>query len=77
MEERFAGYLRTICGLQAGRPKEIEMITFILLAVFAMIGIAFLVVAYTANQRKRAGQSGVSEVHHQEVRRPRAVPPGL
>jgi bacteriorhodopsin len=70
MGERFA-------GPHVGRPKEIEMITFILLAVFAIIGIAFFVVAYTANQRKRAGQSGMSEVHHQQVTRPRAVPPGL
>ena len=53
------------------------MITFILLAVFAMIGVTFFLVAYTANQRKRAGQSGMAEVHHQQITRPRAVPPGV
>jgi hypothetical protein len=53
------------------------MLTFILLAVFAVIGVTFFLVAYSANQRKRAGQSGMSEVRHQQVIRPRAVPPGL
>ena len=52
------------------------MITFILLAVFAIIGIACLVVAYSANQRKRAGQSGVDAVNNQQTRQPRATPPG-
>lgn len=51
------------------------MITFILLAVFAIIGIALAVVAYGANQRKRAGQSGVGAVNNQETRHPRATPP--
>jgi hypothetical protein len=66
-------------GLRATRlrAKEVEMITFILLAVFAIIGVTFFLVAYTANQRKRAGQSGTSAVHHQQVTRPRSVPPGL
>ena len=50
------------------------MITFILLAVFAMIGVALAVVAYSANQRKRAGMSGVAAVHNQQVSRPRATP---
>jgi hypothetical protein len=51
------------------------MLTFILLAVFAIIGIAFLVVAYSANQRKRAGQSGVDSVNNQQIKTPRATPP--
>ncbi len=53
------------------------MITFILLAVFAIIGIAFFVVAYSANQRKRAGQSGIDSIHYQRSQypHPRATPP--
>jgi hypothetical protein len=51
------------------------MTTFILLAVFAMMGIAFLVVAYSANQRKRAGQTGIDSVHYQRSQYPRATPP--
>jgi hypothetical protein len=52
------------------------MITLILLAVFAIIGIAAFLIAYTANQRKRAGQSAASEVRAQQnVERPRATPP--
>lgn len=51
------------------------MLTFILLAVFAVIGIAWFLVAYSANQRKRAGQSGIDAVNNQQVRRPRATPP--
>ena len=51
------------------------MITFILLAVFAIIGITFFLVAYTANQRKRAGQSGTDAVNNQQSRHPRATPP--
>jgi cbb3-type cytochrome oxidase subunit 3 len=50
------------------------MITFILLAVFAMLGIAFFVVAYSANQRKRAGQSGTGFVHFRQSQYPRAMP---
>ena len=42
------------------------MITFILLAVFAIIGIAGIIISYTANQRKRAGQSGKAEVNAQQ-----------
>ncbi len=34
------------------------MITFILLAAFFMIAVLFGLIAYSANQRKRAGQSG-------------------
>ncbi|HTV09794.1 MAG TPA: hypothetical protein VMD97_12195 [Candidatus Aquilonibacter sp.] len=52
------------------------MVTFILLAVFAIIGIAFFVVAYSANQRKRAGQSGIDAVQNQRQTGPRATPPG-
>jgi cbb3-type cytochrome oxidase subunit 3 len=51
------------------------MITFIFLAVFAMIGIAFVVVAYSANQRKRAAQSGIGFIHYQRSQYPRVVPP--
>lgn len=53
------------------------MLTFILLAVFAIIGITFFLVAYTANQRRRAGQSGLDAVHHQQVTRPRGSTPGF
>ena len=53
------------------------MITFILLAVFAIIGIALAVVAYSANQRRRAGMSGTDSVHNQQVTRPRATPPSV
>jgi hypothetical protein len=53
------------------------MLTFILLAVFAVIGIAWFLVAYSANQRKRSGQSGVDSVNQQQqTPRPRATPPG-
>jgi cbb3-type cytochrome oxidase subunit 3 len=41
------------------------MITFILLAVFAMIGIAFVLIAYSAANRKRAGMSGIDAVADQ------------
>lgn len=52
------------------------MLTFILLAVFAIIGIAWFLVAYSANQRRRAGQSGVDSVNEQrQTPRPRATPP--
>ena len=52
------------------------MITFILLAVFAIIGIAFFIVAYTSNQRRRAGQSGIDSVNNQRSQHhPRATPP--
>ena len=55
--------------------REDQMITFILLAVFAIIGITFFVVAYSANQRRRAGQSGVDAVNNQHTHPPRATPP--
>lgn len=42
------------------------MITFILLAMAAIVVIAALVIAYSANQRKRAGQSGEGEVQAQQ-----------
>jgi len=51
------------------------MITFILLAVFAIIGIAWIILAYSANQRRRAGQSGIAAVNEQQSRHPRATPP--
>ena len=52
------------------------MLTFILLAVFAVIGVAWFLIAYSANQRKRAGQSGVDSVNEQQqTRHPRATPP--
>lgn len=53
------------------------MITFILLAAFAIIGIALAVVAWSANERKRAGMSGIDAVNNQEVKRPRATPPNV
>jgi preprotein translocase subunit SecG len=37
------------------------MITFILLLVFFLIAIGFAIVAYTANQRKRAGQAEIPD----------------
>jgi len=43
------------------------MITFILIAVFAVLAIALILVAYTANQRRRAGQSGQAEVNAQRA----------
>jgi hypothetical protein len=52
------------------------MLTFILLAVFAILGIAFFLVAYSANQRKRARQSGIDAVNDQQAQPPRATPPG-
>jgi hypothetical protein len=51
------------------------MITVILLAIFALIAITFGIVAYSANQRRRANQSGTGAVVNQEMRRPRATPP--
>ena len=42
------------------------MITFIFLAAGAIVVIALIAVAYGANQRKRAGQSGQSEVNVQQ-----------
>jgi len=57
------------------KPRESPMLTFILLAVFAILGIAFFLVAYTANQRKRAGQSGMDSVRNQRTHHPRATPP--
>ena len=51
------------------------MIVFILLFVFAVIGIAWIVVAYSANQRRRAGQSGIDAVNNQHTHHPRATPP--
>ena len=61
-------------ALKWARPREYLMITFILLAVFATIGIAFFVVAYSANQRKRAGQSGFDSIHYQRSQYPRTAP---
>ena len=52
------------------------MITIILLALFAIIGIAWFLVAYSANQRKRAGKSGIEAVNNQHTQPPRATPPG-
>ena len=62
-------------ALKWARPREYLMITFILLAVFGMIGFAFFAVAYSANQRKRAGQSGIGSIHYQRSQYPRAMPP--
>ena len=43
------------------------MVTFILIAVFAILAIALILVAYTANQRRRAGQSGEASVNSQRT----------
>ena len=43
------------------------MITFLLIAVLALIVIAAIIVANTANQRKRAGQSDSSTVLKQQT----------
>ena len=42
------------------------MITFILLAVGAIVVIAAIIISYGANQRKRAGQSGQAAVNDQK-----------
>ena len=44
------------------------MITFILLAVGAIIVVAAIAISYTANQRKRAGQSGQAAVNSQQTK---------
>ena len=47
--------------------KESSMLTFILLAAGVILAIAIGFVAYGANQRKRSGQSGQSEVNIQKT----------
>lgn len=42
------------------------MITFILVAIGAIIVAAAIVIAYVANGRKRAGQTGQAEVRAQQ-----------
>ncbi|HSU19025.1 MAG TPA: hypothetical protein VLI45_04710 [Acidobacteriaceae bacterium] len=54
--------------------EDLAMITFILLFLFAVIGIACAIIAYGANQRRRARMSGIDAVNDQHVRRPRATP---
>lgn len=52
------------------------MITFILLAIFGIIGIAFAITAYSSGQRRRRAQSGIAEANEQQdARHPRATPP--
>lgn len=43
------------------------MITFILIAVFVILAVAFILMAYSSNQRKRAGQSGEAQVNAQHT----------
>ena len=43
------------------------MITFILLAVGVIVVLAAIIISYTANQRKRAGQSGQAMVNAQKT----------
>jgi hypothetical protein len=38
------------------------MITFILIAMFAMLGVSFAALVYAANSRSRAGQRGIHRV---------------
>jgi hypothetical protein len=53
------------------------MITFILLFFFAVIGITFAIVAYSAGQRRRKEQSGVATAREQQTTHPRATPPNV
>lgn len=54
------------------------MITFILLVVFGIIGIAFAITAFSAGQRRRRAQSGIAAANEQQdMHHPRATPPGL
>jgi len=48
------------------------MITFILLGFFFVLAIAFGIVAYSANSRKRAGMSGVDPAKHRVATETRA-----
>jgi hypothetical protein len=56
--------MRILCFMRIGEypfPSGIEaraMITFILLPAFFIIAVMFALLAYSANKRKRAGQSG-------------------
>ena len=43
------------------------MITFILLAIGAIVVCAAIIISYTANQRKRTGQSGQAMVNVQKT----------
>ena len=53
------------------------MITFILLAVGAVLVVAAIGLAYAANNRKRAGQSGqaVAEAQTEQMTEPKAGRP--
>ena len=50
------------------------MITFILLAFFFLLAILFGAVAYTANQRPRAGMKGVNPALTDRRRQGRTTP---
>jgi hypothetical protein len=50
------------------------MITFILLGVFFMLAVLFGIVAYTSNNRKRSGQSGIAPQRSTEGKQGRATP---
>jgi len=47
------------------------MATVLFFAVFAVIAIALLAIAYSANQRKRARQIGIELVHFRQSQYPR------
>jgi len=47
------------------------MATFIFFAVFAVIAIALLAIAFRANRRKHAGQSGMELAHYRQSQYPR------
>ena len=50
------------------------MITVVLLFVFAIVGVGCFLVAWGANQRRRARMGGQDAVKDQQVTRPRATP---
>jgi hypothetical protein len=50
------------------------MITFILLGVFFMLAVFFGFIAYTSNNRKRAGKSGVAAKGTNDPKQARATP---
>ena len=52
---------------RALRRKQKRMLTFILLGAGAIVILAAVFIAYGANQRKRAGQSGQASVNTQQT----------
>ncbi|HVG27665.1 MAG TPA: hypothetical protein VM865_08680 [Acidobacteriaceae bacterium] len=53
------------------------MVAIMLLGILVVAGVALALVAYSSNQRKRAGQSGEDAVRDQQVKTPRADPPNV